>query len=145
MSAPPRHWEGTQLRSSLHYQTQLPSVNNSHVGEGFSLLHVEAQVGVCHCLSRHIIETRNSKDMSNYLAMCKYRIKLLTESTHFGSNLDEIPEYRIGIGNSRPSQTRRATTLTPASSLNWMRCPSVGGGPTSISRKLAAERALGTN
>lgn len=87
MTAPPQHWRGTQLWSNLHYQTQLPSVNNSHVGEGHRLLRAEASrssTGLCLSLSHHIIETQNSKDMSNYLALCKHMITILTESTHFG-------------------------------------------------------------
>lgn len=47
--------EGTQLRSSLHYQSQLPSANHCNVREGRRLLCVEAScpsttqfVIVCH-------------------------------------------------------------------------------------------------
>lgn len=84
------------------------------VWEGCRLLCVEAQVGVCHCLSHYIIETQNSKDMSNYLAMCKYIIKFLTESTHFGSNLDEILGYRIRLCTTGP---RRHEEPQP-----WQQC-----------------------
>lgn len=55
------------------------------------------RLSVCHCLSHHITETQNSKDTSNYLAMCKYIIKFVTESTHIGSNLEEILAYRICV------------------------------------------------
>lgn len=105
ITAPPQHWEGKQLRSSLHYQSQLPSVNHCDVGERPSLalrggilpLHDSVFVTVCHCLSHRIIETQNSKDTSNYLAMRKYIIKFLTESTHIGSNLDGILGYGICV------------------------------------------------
>lgn len=55
------------------------------------------RLSACHCLSHHITETQNSKDTSNYLAMCKYIIKFVTESTHIGSNLEGILVYGICV------------------------------------------------
>lgn len=100
IAAPPQHWDGTRLRSSLHYQSQLPSANHCNVREGRRLLCVELSrpsTTQCLSLSHHITETQNSKDTSNYLAMCKYIIKFVTESTHIGSNLEGILGYRICV------------------------------------------------
>lgn len=95
--------EGTRLRSSLHYQSQLPSANHCNVREGRRLLCVEtSRPSTTQCLSLSVTPHNWNPEFKRYFQLPSYVqiysiIKFVTESTHFGSNLEGILGYRICV------------------------------------------------